>query len=60
MDNTQKERIEKAQDKALERLDYILETAPALDFVEIIGCMGGDTVLTGYMMMALCMSGKKI
>lgn len=38
------ERIKKAQDKALERLDYILETVPASDFVEIIGRVGGDTV----------------
>ena len=38
------ERIRKAQDKALERLDYILETVSALDFVEIVGRVGGDTV----------------
>ena len=38
------ERVRNAQDKALERLDYILETVPASDFVEIIGRVGGDTV----------------
>lgn len=44
MNGTQKERISKAQDRALERLDYILETIPAPDFVEIVGRMGGDTI----------------
>ncbi len=39
-----KERVKKAQDMVLERLDYILETVPALDFVEIVGRVGGDTV----------------
>ena len=38
------ERIRKAQDKALERLDYILETVSDKDFVEIVGRVGGDTV----------------
>lgn len=38
------ERIRKAQDKALERLDYILETVPTSDFVEIVGRVGGDVV----------------
>lgn len=38
------ERVRKAQDKALEHLDYILETVPALDFVEIVGRVGGDVV----------------
>lgn len=38
------ERIRKAQDKARERLDHILETIPTLDFVEIVGRVGGDTV----------------
>lgn len=38
------ERVKKAQNKALEHLDYILETVPASDFVEIIGRVGGDTV----------------
>lgn len=31
------ERVRKAQDKALEHLDYILETIPTPDFVEIVG-----------------------
>ena len=44
MRETQKERIQKAQDRALESLDYILETIPTFDFVEIVGRMGGDTV----------------
>lgn len=37
-------RIRKAQDTALERLDYILETVPTPDFVEIVGRVGGDVV----------------
>lgn len=44
MGNTQKERVKKAENRALERLDYILETIPTPDFVEIVGRMGGDTV----------------
>lgn len=44
MENTKKERIVKAEFRALERLEYILETIPAPDFVEIVGRMGGDTV----------------
>lgn len=39
-----RERVREAQDKALERLDYILETIPTPDFVEIVGRAGGDTV----------------
>lgn len=38
------ERIRQAQDKAMERLDYIMETAAAPDFVEIVGRVGGDVV----------------
>ena len=38
------ERIRKAQDMALESLDYILEIIPAPDFVEVVGRVGGDTV----------------
>ncbi|MBD5449759.1 MAG: hypothetical protein HDR28_06325 [Lachnospiraceae bacterium] len=38
------ERVRKAQDKVLESLDYILETIPTPDFVEIVGRVGGDTV----------------
>ena len=38
------ERIRKAENKALESLDYILETIPTPDFVEIVGRVGGDTV----------------
>lgn len=38
------ERVRKAQDKVLEHLDYILETIPTPDFVEIVGRVGGDTI----------------
>ena len=38
------ERVKKAQNKALESLDYILKTIPTPDFVEIVGRAGGDTV----------------
>lgn len=38
------DRIKKAQEKILENLDYILETYPAPDFVEIVGRVGGNTV----------------
>lgn len=38
------ERVRKAQDKVLEYLDYILETVPTPDFVEIVGRVGGDVV----------------
>lgn len=38
------ERVRESQDKALEYLDYILETIPAPDFMEIVGRVGGDTV----------------
>lgn len=44
MGNTQKERVKKAENRVLEELDYILETIPTPDFVEIVGRMGGDTV----------------
>ena len=35
MKKNQKARIEQAEDRALESLDYILETIPTPDFVEI-------------------------
>ena len=38
------EKIRKAQDKVMEHLDYILETIPTSDFVEIVGRVGGDVV----------------
>ena len=44
MQDETKRRNEKAQDKALESLDYILEVIPAPDFVEVVGRVGGDTV----------------
>lgn len=30
--------------KALEHLNYILETIPTPDFVEVVGRVGGDTI----------------
>ena len=44
MNGDAKKRIEKAQDIALEDMDYILDVFPAPDFVEVVGRMGGDTV----------------
>lgn len=38
------ERVRKAQDKVLEHLDYILETIPTPDFVEVVGSVGVDTI----------------
>lgn len=38
------ERVRKAQNKALEHLDYLLGTIPTSDFVEIVGRVGGDVV----------------
>lgn len=38
------EGVRKAQDRALENLDYILEAVPTPDFVEIVGRVGGDTI----------------
>lgn len=38
------ERVRKAQDKVLEHLDYILETIPTSNFVEIVGRADGDTI----------------
>ena len=40
----EKMRVQKAEEKALERLDYILEHYSTPDFVEIVGRIGGDTV----------------
>lgn len=44
MEKDTRERIRKVQDKALERLDYILETVPTPDFVEFVGRVGSDVV----------------
>ena len=44
MNGDVKKRINKAQDIALEDMDYILDVFPAPDFVEVVGRMGGDTV----------------
>ena len=44
MAKNEKERIKKAENKALESLDYILETTPTPDFVEVVGRVGGDIV----------------
>ena len=40
----EKKRINLAQEKALECMDYILDYYVAPDFVEVIGRAGGDTV----------------
>lgn len=39
-----KDRVNKAQDKALESLDYILDCVETPDFVEVVGKMGGDVI----------------
>lgn len=44
MNKDVEKRIEKAQNRVLESLDYILETILVPDFVEIVGRVGGDTV----------------
>ena len=44
MSGDTKNRIKKAQDIALEDMDYILDVFSAPDFVEVVGRMGGDTV----------------
>ena len=44
MNEDAKKRIKKAQDIALEDMDYILEVFPAPDFAWVVGRMGGDTV----------------
>lgn len=41
---SRKERIENAQNRALERLDYVTDYSVASDFVEVTGKIGGDTV----------------
>ena len=42
MKNKVKDRIKRAEAIALESLDYILETVPAPDYVQITGITGGD------------------
>ena len=44
MKDDTKKRVDEAQNRVLEDLDYILEAIPTPDFVEIIGRVGGDTV----------------
>ena len=39
-----KERIRNAEELVLERVEYLLETTEAPDFVECVGEIGGDTV----------------
>jgi hypothetical protein len=39
-----KERVNRAQDKALESLDSVIDCREALDFVEVTGYMGGDVI----------------
>ena len=38
------ERMNRAQDRALERLDYVMDCYEAPDFVEVTGSMGGDVI----------------
>ena len=38
------ERVDKAQDIVLERLDYVMSYYAAPDFVEVTGSIGGDVV----------------
>lgn len=38
------ERVRKAQNRVMEYLDYILETIPTPDLVEIVGRVDGDVV----------------
>ena len=44
MNGDVKKKIKKAQDKAIEDMDYILDVFPEPDFVEVVGRIGGDTV----------------
>lgn len=39
----EKTRIQRAEEKALERLDYILDYYSTPDSVEIVGRVGGDS-----------------
>lgn len=39
-----KERVNKAQDRALESLDYVMEFHETPDFVEVTGRVGGDVI----------------
>jgi hypothetical protein len=39
-----KQRIKRAQDRAMESLDYIIDYFEMPDFVEVTGRMGGDVI----------------
>ena len=39
-----KEKVNRAQERALENLDYVMECQEAPDFVEVTGSIGGDVV----------------
>ena len=39
-----KERVNRAQDRALESLDYVMDCYETPDFVEVTGRMGGDVI----------------
>ena len=39
-----KERVNKAQDRAMESLEYVIDRREAPDFVEVTGYMGGDVI----------------
>jgi hypothetical protein len=43
-----KERVNRAQDRALERLDYVIDCREAFDFVEVTGRMGAIPSHTGF------------
>ena len=38
------ERMNRAQDRALENLDYVMDCYETPDFVEVTGRMGGDVI----------------
>ena len=44
MDGQERKRIVEAEDRVLERVDYIPETIPAPDFVECVGRTGGSII----------------
>lgn len=44
MDKERNDRIQRAQERALESLDYVMESREMPDFVEVTGRMGGDVI----------------
>lgn len=47
-DNNTALRIQIAQGKALEDMDYLLETHATPDFIQITGSIGGDVITRRY------------